>query len=74
MNITYDAQANAVYIRFTHKAVIHTEDLDGRAGMFVDLDANGQPVGIEILNASEWIEAPDTVTFQRLTAPENMPE
>jgi uncharacterized protein YuzE len=49
-DITYDAEADAVYITVGRGTIDRTEE----AGPFVyDLDAEGRIVGIEILSASK---------------------
>jgi uncharacterized protein YuzE len=50
IDITYDPEADAVYIYLSRAKVDHTEE----AGPFIyDLDANGRVRGIEILSASK---------------------
>jgi uncharacterized protein YuzE len=49
-DITYDAEADAVYITVGHGKVDRTEE----AGPFIyDVDTEGRIVGIEILSASK---------------------
>lgn len=59
MKITYDRQADALYIRLRERAgevrvARLTEDVA------CDLDASDQVVGIEILNASSFFDRPDS--------------
>ncbi len=50
IDITYDPEADAVYIYLSHAKADHTEE----AGPFIyDLDAEGRVRGIEILSASK---------------------
>lgn len=61
MKMTYDPEADAVYIRVSSNAIKETEE----SGLLVyDLDADGRIVGIEIFPASaklapgDWQQAP----------------
>jgi uncharacterized protein YuzE len=55
-DITYDPQADAVYIRIGNGDVDRTEE----AGPFIyDLDAEGHVLGIEVLSASKVLAAGD---------------
>ena len=51
MNITYDRQVDALYIRLTETKPVRGVDIE--EGVTVDVDAQGHIVGIEILDASE---------------------
>ena len=51
MKITYDPQADALYIELRH-AQAH-DNVDIEAGVSADLDAQGHIVGLEILDASK---------------------
>lgn len=50
MKITYDAEVDALYIRF-HDTTVTTKELG--EGIAVDLDAEGRLAGIEVLDASK---------------------
>jgi len=53
MNITFDEQADALYIQFqegTSKKTIKVQD-----GILIDLDEQGRIFGIEILDVSQRI-------------------
>ena len=50
MKTTYDAEADALYLRFTDAAIVETEEV--RPGIMLDLDAAGRVVAIEVLDAS----------------------
>ena len=61
IDMTYDPDADAVYLRVGRGAIDHTEE----AGPFIyDVDAEGCVLGIEILTASktlapgDWQNAP----------------
>jgi uncharacterized protein YuzE len=48
--ISFDAEANALYIRFSDHAVAETLELSATA--YLDVDDDGEPVGFEILHAA----------------------
>ena len=47
---TYDPQADAAYLQLTDHAIVGTEALDSQR--LIDRDAQGQPVGVELLRVS----------------------
>ncbi len=47
--LSYDADVRALYIRLSGAAIVETIELSRTT--YVDIDANGDPVGFEILNA-----------------------
>lgn len=51
MRIEYDREVDALYIRL--REVRPADSIDVVAGVTVDLDENGQIVGIEVLDAAE---------------------
>jgi uncharacterized protein YuzE len=51
MNVRYDQEANALYIRFRDGDITESDEI--RDGVIVDFDSTGKPIGIEILNANE---------------------
>lgn len=48
--ITYDRDANALYIQFSMNEIAETVALSD--SVYVDVDADGEPVGFEILHAA----------------------
>lgn len=68
MTITYDAEANAVYIERRSGTPVDCIDLED--GVTADLDEAGHVLGLEILDARERLgpDALDTVSVQRLLA------
>ena len=54
MYLTYDEQADAVYVQFRRSSVTRTEELSDSVA--VDYDADGRPLGIEFLNVSSGID------------------
>jgi uncharacterized protein YuzE len=65
MKITYDPEADALYIRFKETTVT-TEHL--AEGIAADYDANGKLAGIEILDAS--FRLGDRMTFKQIVLEE----
>ncbi len=51
MKITYDPQANALYIQFQEGKVGSTKKIE--EGILVDLGADGKLFGIEVIGVSE---------------------
>jgi uncharacterized protein YuzE len=45
--VQYDADAEAVYIRFSVAEVAETVEVSD--SLYIDVDANGDPIGIEVL-------------------------
>jgi uncharacterized protein YuzE len=62
MRITYDAEVDALYIRF-RETTTTTKELG--EGIAVDLDAEGRLVGIEVLDAVDRLG--DTDAFRQVT-------
>jgi len=48
--LTYDRDANALYIRFSTNPIEETVSLSD--SVYIDVDADGEPVGFEILHAT----------------------
>ncbi len=67
MQINYDQQADALYIQLRDGKVDDTIEADKY--IYVDVDADGVPVGLEILFAGRFAAAPDaeeiTINFTR---------
>lgn len=61
MKIEFDQVADAVYIRLKDGEVYDTRDIS--TGLFVDVDENDEPLGIEILNASKRFSIQDLTRF-----------
>ena len=53
MRTHYDAEADALYVRFTETKVSESEEV--RPGIVFDFDADGRIVAVEILDASEHL-------------------
>jgi uncharacterized protein YuzE len=50
MKLEYDADANAVYVRFSTDKIVESEE--AQPGVIFDFDATGRIVGFELLDAS----------------------
>ncbi len=48
--VTYDPQVKALYLRFSDNEIAETLELS--ESVYVDVDADGVPVGLEVLDAS----------------------
>ena len=66
MQIEYDPEADALYIRFRNTAPVDNRDV--QEGVTVDLDNQQQLVGIELLHVSHRFppETLSTITVQNL--------
>jgi len=60
MKIDYDPQADAMYIQFREGEVGDTLEVGGH--IFVDVDEDGIPLGIEILFVSRHFAVEDLTT------------
>lgn len=59
MRISYDPQADALYIQV--RAIPPADSVDLEEGVTADLDAEGHVVGLEVLDATERL-GPDALT------------
>lgn len=50
MRISHDKESGALYIRLREGRYDHTEDLSERADVYVDVDADGNVLGVEALS------------------------
>lgn len=62
--LTFDADVNALYVQFSEHDVADTVQL--AKGVLLDVDADGEAVGLEVLNADSGLAdtlatLPDTV-------------
>lgn len=70
--LTYDRDANALYIRFSTNRIEETVILSD--SVYVDVDRDGEPVGFEILHAASADLAgipalPESAAFRDLLKP-----
>jgi uncharacterized protein YuzE len=55
MKTVYDAEADALYVRFADASVVESEEVAD--GVVLDYDADGRIVAIELLDASRHVAA-----------------
>ena len=55
MRTTYDAEADALYVRFSEAPVIESEQVSD--GVVLDFDAEGRIVAIELIDATKHLTA-----------------
>lgn len=67
MKIEYSRDVDALYIRLREARIVDSEDL--AEGITVDLDEQGHIVGIEILDASEKIDAAELLAVSQEMTP-----
>ncbi|HJW78758.1 MAG TPA: DUF2283 domain-containing protein [Beijerinckiaceae bacterium] len=58
MKLAYDAEADALFVRFADDKIIESEEV--RPGLILDFDADGRIVAIEVLDVREQL-APQAV-------------
>jgi uncharacterized protein YuzE len=56
LRVRYDPEADALYIRFREGVIEETDEVS--SGVMLDLDVDGNPVGLEILNAAQKLGMP----------------
>ncbi len=71
--MTFDPDVNALYIEFSESEISETVEL--AKGVYLDVDAEGQVIGIEILNADTTLLAsipalPDKAALRDLLKPD----
>jgi uncharacterized protein YuzE len=66
MKITYDPEADAIYILLHHAEIKDSVDIED--GVLADLDSEGHIVGLEILDASHRLtkEELTSVSYENL--------
>lgn len=62
MKIKYDKETDIIYIRL--KDLVIDESDEGKKGVILDYSADGQLVGIEVLNASKTMDQPSKVEYE----------
>ena len=62
MKIEYDQQADAMYIRLRAGTVAESEEI--RPGVVFDYDAEGNVLGIEMLDVSERTDNPRELAME----------
>ena len=51
--VKYDPQTDTLRLRFSDTPIKESDEIE--PGMIVDYDANGQVVGVELLDVSEYV-------------------
>ena len=62
MVIRYDKELDIVYIRFSEKEIVESEE--NKPGVILDYDIEGSIVGIEVLKASSQIIQPNGIIYE----------
>ena len=62
MKVKYDKETDILYIRLSDIAVDESDE--DKDGIILDYSANGQLVGIEVLNASKTTIEPSKVEYE----------
>ena len=66
MKIEYDQKADAIYIRLSIGKIADTDEV--RPNVFLDTDAHGRVLGIEMLAVSELTDKPNELALEVLNA------
>ncbi len=66
MKVIYDKQTDTLTIIFSEEAVVESDE--GKPGVILDYNADGDLVALEILNASERIGHPYRMEYQIVSA------
>jgi uncharacterized protein YuzE len=61
IEVRYDREVDAAYIRFSHNEVVETVEFEDEKleDFYADLDAEGVIVGLEVLNYSLYVDNVD---------------
>jgi len=62
MKFKYDKEVDIIYITLTDQSVAESDE--DKPGMIIDYDADGNIVGMEILNASQRIPDPNKLEVE----------
>jgi uncharacterized protein YuzE len=57
MRIRYDKEVDALYLRFDDSSVVESEEV--KPGIVVDFNAEGQVVGVEVLDFKRQVPPAD---------------
>jgi uncharacterized protein YuzE len=66
MKIEYDPKADAMYIRLAAGEVADSDEV--RSGVILDFDAEGNVLGIEMLDVSKRTSNPREMAFELLAS------
>jgi len=62
MNIKFDKEADAIYLRLSDADVAESDE--EKPGIIIDYDKNGNIVGIELLDASKKTGNPASLVYE----------
>ncbi len=62
MRISHDKESGALYIKLRSGEYSHTEDFSERADVYVDVDADGNVLGLEALSFDDLAQAIEEVS------------
>jgi len=62
MLIKYDKEVDVVYIQFSENKVVESDQ--DKPGIILDYDADGNIVGIEVLEASKKMIQPNGIIYE----------
>ncbi len=71
MRVIYDETGDILYIRLREGEYEESDEV--HEGMIVDLDAQGKPIAIEILGASELVGTMDRLSLEFARRQESAP-
>ncbi|MDR0926480.1 MAG: DUF2283 domain-containing protein [Ignavibacteria bacterium] len=62
MKVKYDSQQDILYLQLRKEQIFESDE--DRNGVIIDYSADGQIVGIELLNATKSVESPMKVEYE----------
>ncbi len=62
MKVFYDPEVDIVRIIFSNVPIVESDE--DKPGVIIDYDADGNIVGMEILDASKKMEKPGSIEFE----------
>ena len=62
MKIKYDKEVDIIYIQFSEEKIKESDE--DKPGVIIDYDEKGNVVAIELLNASNKMEHPNSVIYE----------
>jgi len=62
MNIKFDKEADAIYLKLSDAEVVESDE--DKPGIIIDYDKEGNIVGIELLDASQKTGNPASVVYE----------
>ncbi len=62
MKVIYDPETDTLNIILRESEIIESDEIQG--GIIVDYDKDGRIVSIEILDASEYVDKPESIIYE----------